>query len=101
MAGLLVGTVFGFVSGILQWLILRRKVVRAGWWPLANLLGSLVGAVAIPIAAAISDTGNWSLAVMTFGLVFGTGNGAITGASLLWLLRQSPSNDVDRLATAY
>ena len=101
MAGFLILCVFGVIGGILQWLILRRKVPRAGWWPLANLLGSLVGAICLPIAVAISETGNWDLALMTFGLVFGAGNGAITGAALVWLLRQSPSRDVERLATAH
>jgi len=97
----IVGSAFGVVSGILQWLILRRKVRRAGWWLLANILGSLVGATAVPIAAAISETGNWNLAVMTFGLVFGAGNGAITGAALFWLLRQSPFSNIEGLATAH
>jgi hypothetical protein len=101
MAGFLVGTVFGLVSGILQWLILRRKVPRAGWWLLANLLGSLVGTIAFPIAVAISETGNWGLAIIVFGMGFGAGNGAITGAALVWLLRQSPSSDVEGLATAH
>jgi hypothetical protein len=101
MAGFLVGTVFGLVSGILQWLILRRKVPRARWWPLANLLGSLAGTIAFPIAVAISETGNWGLAIMVFGLGFGAGNGAITGAALVWLLRQSPFSDVEGLITAH
>ena len=101
MAGLLIGSIFGVASGILQWLILRRKIARAGWWVLANLLGSMFGAMAIPIAAAISESSNWNLGVMLFGLVFGAGNGAITGAALVWLLRQSPSRDVEGLATAH
>ena len=101
MTGFLILFVFGVVSGILQWLIFRRKVPRAGWWPLANLLGSLLGTIAFPIAVAISETGNWGLALMAFGLVFGTGYGAITGAALLWLLRQSPVSDVESLATAH
>ena len=101
MTGFLILSVFGVAGGILQWLILRRNVPRAGWWPLANLLGSLVGAICLPIAVAISETGNWGLALMTFGLVFGAGNGSITGAALVWLLRQSPSRDVDGLATAH
>ena len=101
MAGFLILSVFGVIGGILQWLILRRNVPRAGWWPLANLLGSLVGAICLPIGVAISETGNWGLALMTFGLVFGAGNGAITGAALLWLLRQSPSGDVEGLAAAH
>ncbi|RPJ19778.1 MAG: hypothetical protein EHM33_29765 [Chloroflexi bacterium] len=101
MAGLLVGIVFGLVSGILQWLILRRKVPRAGWWLLANLLGSLVGAIGLSTAVAISETGNWGLAIIVFGMGFGAGNGSITGAALVWLLRQSPSGDVEGLATAH
>ena len=101
MAGFLILSVFGVVGGILQWLILRRKVPRAGWWLLANLLGSLVGTISFPIAVTISETGNWGLALMAFGLVFGAGIGAITGAGLVWLLRQSPSGDVETLATAH
>jgi hypothetical protein len=101
MAGLVIAAIFGTASGILQWLILRRKVPRAGWWLPANLLGSLVAAIALPIAAAMGDADNWGPGVMAFGLVFGAGNGAITGAALIWLLHQSPSGDVEGLATVH
>jgi hypothetical protein len=97
----LIGSVFGVVSGILQWLILRRKLSRAGWWLLANMVGSLVGAIAFSIAIAIGEMGNWGLAAMALGLVFGAGNGAITGAALVWLLRQSSPKDVEGLAAAH
>jgi len=101
MAGLLIVSVFGVVGGILQWLILRRNVPRAGWWLLANLLGSLVGAIGPFIAVSISETGNWGLALMAFGGLFGAGNGAITGTALVWLLRQSPSGEIKNIATAH
>jgi hypothetical protein len=101
VAGLLMAAIFGAASGILQWLILRRKVPRAGRWLLANLLGSLVGMIAIPIAGILFDVGNWDLGVMIFGLGFGAGNGAITGAALVWLLHQSPSGDVESLAPVH
>ena len=101
MAGLLVGIVFGVAGGILHWLILRRKVPRASWWLLANLLGSLVGTIAFPVAVAISETGNWGLAIIVFGMGFGAGNGAITGTALLRLLPQSPSSDAEDLAAAH
>lgn len=101
MAGVLIGSVFGVASGILQWLILRRKVPLAGWWLLANVLGSVVGAIALPIAGVILDAGKWELGVLTFGLVFGAGYGTITGAALVWLMRQSPSGNIDGLATAH
>lgn len=102
MAGMVIlGAVFGVVSGTLQWLILRGKLARARWWLLANLLGSLVGAIALPIASPMLEPGKQELGMMTLGLLFGAGNGAITGAALLWLLRQSPSNNVEDLATAH
>lgn len=100
MAGMaILGSVFGVVSGISQWLILRGKFARAGWWLLANLLGSLIGAIALPIASPMLESGTRELGMMIFGLVFGAGNGAITGAALIGLLRQSPSGDVEGLAT--
>ncbi len=41
-------TIFGFAVGasvgIMQWLVLRRRVYRAGWWVLATATGSAVGA---------------------------------------------------------
>ena len=101
MAGVLMVSIFGVTSGILQWLILRRKIAKAGWWLSANLLGSLVGAIAIPIATPLMDAGIWLPGAMTLGFVFGSGNGAITGAALVWLLRQSPSSNVEALVTAH
>jgi hypothetical protein len=101
MAVFLIVAVFGVVGGILQWLILRRNVPRAGWWLLANLLGSLVGAIGPFAAVSISETGNWGLALMAFGVMFGAANGAITGAALVWLLRQSPSGEMQRMAAAH
>jgi hypothetical protein len=76
-------------------------VPQAGWWLLANLLGSLVVAIAMPIAGVIFEAGNWGLGVLALGLVFGAGNGAITGAALIWLLRQSSSGDVEGLAAVH
>ena len=40
---ILLGVLFGILSGILPWLVLRGQVARAGWWVPAHLLGSLVG----------------------------------------------------------
>ena len=102
MAGMVIlGSVFGVVSGILQWLILRGKLARSGWWLLANLFGSMIGAIALPIASPMLEPGQQELGMMTLGLLFGAGNGAITGAALLWMLRQSSSGDIEALATAH
>ncbi len=57
------GAVAGAVLGVMQWLVLRRRVPRAGWWVLASAVG---GAVALAVVGA----------------------GAIIGGALVWLLRQ-------------
>jgi hypothetical protein len=102
MAGILFAAVFGVAAGILQWLVIRQRVVRAGLWILASVFGSLVGSIAVPAAGAISAvTDNYDLSTMVFGLLFGAGLGMITGAVLVWLLRQSPSSKIEGLATAH
>src|SRR3990172_2021580 len=42
-APILLGVLFGLLSAIMPWLVLRRQLARAGWWVPAHLLGSLVG----------------------------------------------------------
>lgn len=98
--GSIMAAAFGLVCGIPQWLILRRTVARAGWWVFANILGLLAGEIGFPIAIAISAT-NDDLNMLVVALVFAAGYGAITGAALVWLLRQSPSSNIKGLATAH
>ena len=57
------GALLGASVGIAQWLVLRRKVSRAGWWVLASTVGAVL-------------------------LVTVVGYGAITGGVMVWLLRQ-------------
>jgi hypothetical protein len=74
----------GAVTGILQWLVLRRQVSRAGWWVLASTVGwglSVTVAGAFWWGVDISDAG-WAL------VVTGAVLGAVTGGALVWLLRQ-------------
>ncbi len=102
MAGILFAAIFGVAGGILQGLVLKRaQIARAGLWVLASILGSLVGAIGIPISSSIGAAGNYGLSAMVFGLLFGAGLGAIPGAVLVWLLRQSPSSNVGSMATAH
>ena len=100
-ATVIMGSVLGIVSGILQWLILRRKVAQAGLWLVASCIGSLIGFLDFRFVVALGEAGKWTQAILTFGLVFGAGYGAITGAMLIWLLRQSSAGEVDIFATAY
>jgi len=86
---ILLGVLFGILSGILPWLVLRRQVARAGWWVLAHLLGSLVGgALGIFTFYAASAIGYYQFDWAAAGAMFGAGSGAITGITLVWLLRQ-------------
>jgi hypothetical protein len=86
---ILLGVLFGVVSGILPWLVLRRQLARAGWWVPAHLLGSLVGgAMGIVAFHAVSLIGFYQFVWAAAGAMFGAGLGAITGITLVWLLRQ-------------
>lgn len=78
----------GAVTGIFQWLILRRKVSKAGWWVLASTLGWGLGVtVARAFPWGIDNYGIGPLAVTAAVL------GAITGGVLVWLLRQPKLED--------
>ena len=102
MAGILFAAVFGVAGGVLQWLVLRRAgIARAGLWVAAIIIGSLVTAIGFPMSATIGATGNYGLSGMVFGLLLGIGLGAIPGAVLVWLLRQSPSSNIEGMATAH
>jgi hypothetical protein len=75
------GAVAGAVVGVMQWVVLRRQVTRAGWWVLATtVVGAVVGAK--DVAGAVS----WAVAVDV--AVSGGIYGIITGATMAWLLRQ-------------
>jgi len=78
----------GAVTGILQWLVLRGQVSRAGWWVLASTLGWGLGmsaAVALSRGVGASDT----VSLVGMGIVLG----AVTGGALVWLLRQPKPED--------
>jgi hypothetical protein len=62
---------YGTLAGVLQWLVLRRQVTRAGWWVLASTVGWVV---ALPLGDALGPPG-WAV------------YGATTGTLLVGLLR--------------
>ena len=74
----------GAVAGILQWLVLRGKVSRAGWWVLASTVGwGLSIAVLRALEWGVTDD-----CELVPQVVSGVVLGAITGAALVWLLLQ-------------
>jgi len=88
-APVLMGVVFGVLSGIMPWLVLCRQLARAGWWIPAHLLGSLVGgALGIVSFHVVGLIGFYELVWAAAGAMFGAGLGAITGITLVRLLRQ-------------
>ena len=87
--------------GPMQWLVLRRQVSRAGWWVLANAVGlgggyALGASIAVTLAGVLCDFGLFDCPGLggTLGSIiyafppgFGLAFGAITGATMVWLLR--------------
>src|ERR1700690_2256669 len=77
-------TVRGAVLGTSQWLILKQWRTKAGWWVLGNAIGWMLGPTLLDLfipsvttsAPIISDLISVAIA------------GAITGAVLVWILRQ-------------
>jgi hypothetical protein len=89
-APILLGVLFGVLSAIMPWLVLRRQLARAGWWVPAHLLGSLVGgAMGIVAFHVMALIGFYQFPWAAAGAMFGAGLGAITGITLVWLLHQS------------
>ena len=93
-----VGAVVGAVSGVAQWLILRRQVRRAGWWILASTVGWAVGlavggAVGWAVVNAVVDAVGWAVGLAAGWAVVGAVSGSITGTVLVWLLRQPRRED--------
>ena len=92
-APLLLGVLFGALSGAMPWLVLRRQNARAGWWLPAHLLGALVGgALGIVGFHAAALIGLYQLTWAAAGAMFGAGLGAVTGFMLIWLLNKSISD---------
>ncbi len=70
----------GLGLGIVQSLVLRRHIAHAGWW----IPASVIGWLAVPLAIGPTINNVIEMAVM------GAVPAAITGAVLVWLLRQPP-----------
>jgi hypothetical protein len=71
----------GAVGGAMQWLVLRRRISRAGWWVLASTVGWAVG-------VAVYEAVLGAVVGAVLGGVVGAVYGAITGGALVWLLRR-------------
>ena len=86
----------GIILGALQWLVLRRRISRSGWWMVASLLG---WALAVSVVQSLDRLGLLSGLSETVGFILGFGLvgtvvGIVTGGLLVWLLWQSPGRTV-------
>lgn len=96
----IVTTYFGLVGvtiGAWQWLVLRRRVAGARWWPLCSAAGGVAFLLASRAVASTSfvktvNTESWwkAVAIVTAAMQGAAGGAAyalVTGLVLLWLLR--------------
>jgi hypothetical protein len=85
----------GAVVGVIQWLVLRRQLKYAHWWPLATIVAFIVQLIPVPVAAnaagaAVSQHvapalgALLGLAIIVIGLI---GVFGVTGALLIRLLQ--------------
>ncbi|MBD2206141.1 protein kinase [Calothrix sp. FACHB-1219] len=79
------GTVFGASLGIMQWLVLRQRVSRAGWWIAANTVGGAV------VYCNYYHYYNRNLYILDLIFAFAV-FAMITGGVLVWLMRESAVN---------
>jgi hypothetical protein len=86
--------VMGAVMGLPQWLMLRRKLLRAAWWILGNSVGMGLGFALVLVTGFINRSEFWSYTAVV--LVYGIATGAI----LLWLLGQKAQALNPRLSAA-
>jgi hypothetical protein len=88
----------GIGSGLVQWLVLRQRYMRSGWWAAASGAGFTIGAVvAVGIAVAgLGDRlGSGIVAYVAlssfFGLVAGAAGGGLTALVLSRLRMRATS----------
>lgn len=94
-----VGGTIGFYVGLIQWLILRKRVPRAGWWVLANMVGWPLGLGVVWLLNWAIPTVLQKVVPIEVGVLVGTITGLlmgglvlglITGIVLTWLLKEIP-----------
>jgi hypothetical protein len=86
----------GGITGLAQWLVLRRRVLHAEWWILANVGGAIFAIVAVAILtflnAFVDNPGIYSI---LFGAIYAS----TTGVAIVELLRHPKPEAEWQLAT--
>ncbi len=89
VAGVAVAVLWGAVVGVSQWLVLRGKISRAGWWVLASTVGWFVGLfVGSVVGRAVGElVFGLDLPMVVVRVGAGAGVGVVVGASQWLVLR--------------
>ena len=82
--------VVGIGLGIMQWLALRQRLPRAGWWILASIAGwiagfAMTGVVYLLTRSIVGEATNYEVVALIFALAIG----ASLGVTQWLVLRQS------------
>ncbi|UCF06623.1 MAG: hypothetical protein JSV33_06245 [bacterium] len=91
LGNVMIGIGTGAVTGLLQWLLLRRYIRQSGWWVLASTLGlgvslGLYGIV--HLVWMVPFHMGWPLGILGWGLAYLLG-GALVGLPQQRILRRS------------
>jgi ribosomal protein L40E len=76
------GALMGATLGVAQWLAVRRRFSRAGWWILATTAGGAL--------AGLGDQASDCLSLLA-----GSAPAALTGIALVWLVRQTLGEEAE------
>jgi hypothetical protein len=79
------GGVVGAIVGALQWLVLRGRVGRTGWWVLASTLAWAFSALLGEVGALAAGE---DFVADLLRVILGA---ALSGVGMVWLLRQTAS----------
>jgi len=72
----------GLITGFLQWLMLRKSCMRSGYWILSSTLGW-------GICILITLIQSWAIFAFLLGTLL---YGAITGATLMWIIQKKETD---------
>ena len=74
--GIITLTLFGCALGLMQWIVLRRRVQHAGWWIAFSACGWALGASLSNFPDAfLSVSASFDIPIL------------VTGAGMVWLLQ--------------
>jgi len=79
------GAIVGAIVGAMEWLVLRGRVTRAGWWVLASTLAWALSTVLGEVGALAAGE---DFVADLLRVILGA---ALTGVGMLWLLRRAAS----------